>query len=132
MLTKIIDIPAHLFKDAYQTGSTVICNPPVTDTDIDYVVYTKELAGLIRFLEDQGFEQSYVDDEEYEINEDGIFCSLRLGNANLILTSNHDYFLGFCNATDLAKKLNLVNKEDRITLFKAVLYGIFPDNDVPF
>jgi hypothetical protein len=44
-------------------------------------------------------------------------------DVNLIATSDGDFFRRFLAATQVCIRLNLMNKEDRIALFQAVLYG---------
>lgn len=122
MLKSIIDIPNELWEGIYQTGSSVICNPPVTDTDIDYVIYTNEEDKLDTFLKCEGFRKSCVDEEEYDMESEGFTC-YRKSNINLIVTTNYNWYLKWVVATKLAKKLNLLQKEQRITLFKYILYG---------
>ena len=122
MLKSIIDIPNELLDGIYQTGSSVICNPPVTDTDIDYVIYTNEEYKLDTFLKCEGFKKSSADEEEYDLEEEGFTC-YRKSNINLIVTINYNWYLKWVEATKLAKKLNLLQKEQRITLFKYILYG---------
>lgn len=121
MLKSIIDIPNELCKGIYQTGSSVICNPPVEDTDIDFIICTTNETKLHRLLYIHGFKQSNAD-EEYDLEEEGFYC-YRRNNINLIVTENYDWYLKWVTATKLAKKLNLLEKEQRIALFKYVLYG---------
>jgi len=120
-LIKYIEIPTTLFTGIYQTGSTVICSPPVTNTDIDFIICTPEMQKLHLFLIDNGFKESSKDQEEYELSDDGFAC-YRKKNINLILTSNKVFYKRWVLATNVAKKLNLLNKKDRIILFKAILY----------
>ncbi len=121
MLKNYIDIPQKLWKGIYQTGSSVICNPPVMDTDIDFIICTGKVIKLHEFLLRNGFLQSCADEEEYDIESEGFEC-YRKDNINLIVTTNYEWYLKWVVATKLAKKLNLLKKEDRITLFKFVLY----------
>lgn len=122
MLKDYIEIPNELWKGIYQTGSSVICNPPVTDTDVDFIISTAEETKLHKFLLSQGFKQSWEDEEEYDMESEGFTC-YRKSNINLIVTTNYNWYLKWVEATKLAKKLNLLKKEDRIILFKYVLYG---------
>lgn len=126
MLKNIVDIPNELWKGIYQTGSSVICFPPITDTDIDYIICDSEGSfgnhTLHRFLIANGFELSCQDMEEYDLESEAFDC-YRKGNINLIVTDNYEWYLKWVEATKLAKKLNLLQKEQRITLFKYILYG---------
>ncbi len=123
MLIEYLNIPNELWKGIYATGSRVICNPPVLDTDIDFIIC--ERGGgieLHKFLIKNGFNKSCKDDEEYDMESEGFEC-YRKDNINLIITSNYNWYLKWVTATKLAKKLNLLEKEQRIALFKYVLYG---------
>ncbi len=124
MLKSIIEIPENLFIGIYQTGSSVICDPPVTNTDIDFIICTGKQKQLDKFLTDNGFDNSTEDQVEYELEGEGFFC-YRKDNVNLIVTTQYDWYLKWVTATKLAKKLNLLKKEDRITLFKFILYDEF-------
>ena len=103
-------------------GSSVTCDPPVMDTDIDVLILLKERDR--GFLSGLGF---YLDNTSihYEPN-DGVFNSWRRENFNLIVTDSTDFFDAFVVATKVARKFNLLKKEDRIILFQAVLYRNFP------
>jgi len=51
------------------------------------------------------------------------FSSYVKKEVNLIVTEDPKFFDKFMAATSVAKRLNLLSKEDRIALFQAVLYG---------
>lgn len=110
-------------------GSRVTCDPPPTDTDQDILVLVDAFAfnAKRRELSAAGWElggsQVNIGDME-DPAEMGSFVSYRLGELNLILTSDGVYYEKFLAATSVAKRLNLLNKEDRIAVFEAVLYGI--------
>lgn len=107
------------YVEAYHpTGSNYICDPPVTDTDIDSVYLVKN--GYEQALSSEGFQYSMTD-EEYE--SQGIFLSWRKGNENYIVTTDENFYNKFVLATEVAKALNLRNKASRVSLFQAVLYG---------
>jgi hypothetical protein len=116
-----LSIPKGLIKYSYHTGSSAICNPPVTDTDIDFIVYTENISNLDQCLGAMDVKASCSDGEEYELGMD--FWCYRKNEVNLIVTSRLDFYHRFVSATKLAKRLNLLNKEDRIILFKYFLYG---------
>ena len=99
-----------------RVGSRVTCNPAPTDTDEDYIVYTEDLSTLMGDCIDRAFthEGSYVGSE---------FHSLRQGAINLIITTKKDFYDKFILATHVCKTLNLLDKQDRITVFQAILYG---------
>lgn len=99
-----------------RVGSSVTCDPPVTNTDIDYVVYAPRNF-LIDAVENQGYS---IGGSFWEDNE---FHSLKRERINLIVTQSLDFYSKFLLATDVAKELNLLKKQDRVTLFQAILYG---------
>lgn len=122
----------HLFISVEPVGSRVTCNPAPTDTDEDflcmahggYLMDTEgdgEIPGKLARL---GFTAescaSYTDDSG---EHNSIFMSWRRGETNLIVTQDEDFYNKFLVASVLAKRFNLLNKEDRISLFQAVLYG---------
>lgn len=106
--------------DARPTGSRYICNPPVEGTDEDYVVLAIDPNELVKKLRQHGFVET-GDEDEYP--EDGIFSTMRFGEINLIITEDEGFFGRFVAATEISRKLNLLNKPDRVALFQAVLYG---------
>lgn len=102
-----------------KVGSTVTCDPAPENTDIDYLILVKERdAGAVSAL---GFDLD-CGGSHYEPSE-GEFNSWRKENINLIVTDSRWFFNQFALATHVAKKLNLLNKADRITLFQAILYS---------
>lgn len=120
-LTDYIVIPSSLWVGIYATGSSVICNPPILDTDKDFIICSKDPTILIDYLVDNDFEISM--NEGYEFDPDsGITCLRRLA-VNLVITRDYAFYLKFVEATKLAKKLNLLEKTQRIALFQYVLYG---------
>lgn len=116
-----------LCLDLRPVGSRVTCDPPPTDTDADYLV-------LVDCLEYKAFEATlftngFVLDGSMilatgcETGDPDTFQSFSRDKDNLIVTSNADFWEAFLAATSVAKRLNLLNKEDRIALFQAVLYS---------
>jgi len=110
-------------KDVFPTGSFLICKPQVVDTDKDYVLRVDDLADADVKLIALGYSSSIHDNLEYDIQEDGLFACYRKGDINLIVTDSADFYKKWVDASLLAQKLVLNNKNDRITLFKYVLYG---------
>ena len=115
------------FVDVYAfVGSRVSCNPAPTDTDIDVLIKCKDQKALHRALcsgdwiwESDGY-QGELDDP---VSERSPFDSYRKGLLNLIATESDDFFCRFVVATQVSKKLNLMDKQQRILLFQAILYG---------
>ena len=108
-----------------QTGSRVICNPPPADTDEDWIVLA-ESEKLYSWLISQGWEMEgdYVFSETVD---EGDFRSFRKEEINLIVTSKRDFYNAFSLATKVARRLNLLEKKDRVVLFQAILYGNEPE-----
>ena len=109
-----------------KTGSTVICNPPPTDTDIDYIAWTGKPCGFevaMEYLSAEGFtpdtNEHYKNLSEYE------FVSFKRERDNIILTRHKPFFDRHNLATSVCKQLNLLSKADRIMIFQAILYGNF-------
>lgn len=107
-------------------GSRVTCNPPPVDTDQDVLVLiAPEQGHLFGELLSSGFDidGSAVRDPSDHLAGDGTFQSFSKGDLNLIITQDPLFAQRFLAATSVAKKLNLLDKADRIDLFQAVLYG---------
>src|ERR1700727_1688308 len=115
-----------LWDEFEAVGSRITCDPPPTDTDEDWIILSENNdKNLIKILiEEYGFERGgsdLVDDEDSD--QDYSFISLKLGRVNLIITPSSKFYRRFLAASSVAKRLNLLDKEDRIALFQAVLYG---------
>lgn len=102
-------------------GSRITCDPPVMDTDEDWlVVHSGRRADEIAFmLQGAGWDQESVN------YDDSYFASWRKGRVNLLITSDETWADRHRAATFLCKRLNLMVKADRIALFRAVLYSEF-------
>ena len=115
-------------------GSRVTCNPPPTDTDADFLVLVDEsdFAQYERNLFKYGF-GSDGSRPDNETQMGGNFWSYSMDHegtrVNLIVTRDFDWHGKFILATNTAKALNLLSKQDRITLFQAILYGNHPKQD---
>jgi hypothetical protein len=126
-MTKLSESALEEFVEKVEpTGSRVICNPPPMDTDEDFLVKLKPNVSL-KFFEQQmqfeGFEGSSGD--MYDLDET-IFVSLRKEEANLIVTTDQEFFDKMVVATAVAKRLNVMKKSDRIMLFNAIVRGEAP------
>jgi hypothetical protein len=106
-------------------GSRVTCSPPPTDTDQDVLCYVSEEAwpDLLFDLELLGWEFDGCEHYANALNEGVGFRSYRNGELNLVLTTDKEFHRRFLAATSIAKRFNLLEKDDRIALFQAVLYG---------
>jgi hypothetical protein len=114
-------------------GSRATCDPPPSDTDEDYLCKAESLKLFKDRAEADGFE--YGGSDLLDEHLDGIemrFISLRRGHVNLIVTDDDEFYRRFLAASSVAKRFNLLRKDDRVALFQAVLYGNecggFPDN----
>lgn len=107
---------------SYQmTGSRYICNPAPTDTDEDYVALAAVGNDkLIRDMINAGFDMN-TDPQKYEDLPQ--FLAFRKGEFNIIVTLDAEFYGLFVKATEQAKAKNLMEKADRIALFRDVLYG---------
>lgn len=109
-------IPKYLYIASFPTGSNYICNPPVTDTDIDEMFLVRDIGHTIDVLESNGWkicgnEEGYGDTQ---------WVAFRKGKENALLTQSPVYFNNFLKATQEAKKRNLLDKKDRIALFNDI------------
>lgn len=111
-----IQIPEELYQEVGLTGSSYICNPPVTNTDIDFVIYSQDWDKLHDWCEKNAFKTNF---EDYAIEA---FRSYKRGIINLIVTDDSTWYKRFVKATNLAKQLNLLDKQQRIDLFAFVMY----------
>eukprot|EP00873_Tetraselmis_striata_P030354 jgi/Tetstr1/450618/TSEL_037654.t1 len=93
------------------------------DTDEDWLVYAPGpmMQAAIAFLSNEGWKLD--NPNEHYRPEEGVFNSWRKGEVNLIVTGDHSFRRRYLAATEVAKKLNLMEKRDRVLLFQAVLYG---------
>lgn len=107
------------YEKHHKTGSNYICNPPVTDTDVDYVVLCPVKEDFLSEAAHHGWEVH--SDEDYP--EDDDFCSVRNGNVNLIVTESIEFYGRFVTATELCKRLNTMEKSERVSIFQGILYG---------
>lgn len=118
------------------TGSREICNPAPTDTDDDWLVLIapeNKDDFLNFFTEGNELDDDFIlhpygpggwevggSNPPGQVSE---FTSLKKGEFNIIMTTDPTYFKYFEAATTVAKKLNLLDKQDRIMLFNAVMEG---------
>lgn len=133
MLKEVEVIQGAALK-AMLCGSRVTCNPAPTDTDQDVIVLVKDIAATVS----RGFLVNTCDEYTetvarplYEAgfmvggsgSGDDEFESWSRGDINLILTADEEFYERFVAATTVARRLNILDKEDRKALFRAVLYS---------
>lgn len=122
----------------HPTGSRYICDPPVMDTDEDLIVLFDDTGGQ-RINRGNRLEIQAVNDRPYEreiavfksvgfemtkdvkLYHKGDFLTYRRGHYNLITCTDPDYYYLWVKATQLAKERNILDKEERIKLFKQIL-----------
>jgi len=124
----IAEALADVLANAEPVGSRVTCDPAPTDTDEDWLVLVREVP--VEKLQEAGFSQE-GSPEFYTGNDAGGFRSWRKGDLNVITTQSDEFYRLFLTATYLAKRFNLLRKQDRIALFQAVLYGVEVKNLEP-
>ncbi len=122
------------------TGSRVICNPPPTNTDDDYLLLLdiRSVSTLERELQRNNFTLGgsfkfhklnplveFPDLYCTGNNKSSIFHSWKNDDLNLILTCSLEYYTNFAKATLLAKEMNLTDKEKRIQLFELICYDSY-------
>ena len=117
----------NMIKNAissWKTGSKYICNPPVLDTDDDTIVFVNDLKAAYTELCEDGWKPA---NESYgSENLDGWFSVKKTMDGlihNYIVMDSVSRYQKWVTATELAKKLNLLKKEDRITLFSVIVDG---------
>lgn len=111
-----LQIPEELYQNVVPTGSSYICDPPVLNTDVDFVILSADWDKLHDWCEQNAFKTNF---EDYAIEE---FRSYKRGIINLIVTDDSTWYKRFVKATNLAKQLNLLDKQQRIDLFNFVMY----------
>lgn len=109
----------------FRTGSRETCNPAPTDTDVDFVVLIDPSRRLPEQY-DETFEKAGFhgtsNDHADTYGSNGNFETYRCGEVNLIVVWDRLSYNNWRGATMTAKRLNLMNKADRIALFQGVLY----------
>lgn len=94
-------------------GSRETCNPAPTDTDADWLGFLSigSLSDVAYRLEDEGWEGGG------SIDADVDRATFRKDDDNLILTTSRPFYDSFVACTAIAKRMNLLRKEDRVALF---------------
>lgn len=118
------DFLRSINADWWPCGSRVTCDPTPTDTDEDYLVQvpSPRVPDVMVGLNECGYSWE-GSSEHYQFKIDDGFSSFRKGRVNLIVSANPFFVERHQVATHVCKRLNLMNKKDRIALFQAVLYG---------
>jgi len=127
----VTDLVSHLFgkespfdpsPTCAPTGSRVICDPPVMDTDDDWLVFVP--CGLqeeaLDYLDARGAAHIAKQDQY----PDGV-C-YRYGEVNLVLLWDFACFYRWVATTYWAARLNLRDKAERTSMFAALVDGSVP------
>jgi hypothetical protein len=120
-----LDNVRDYFLRCEPVGSRVTCSPPPDGSDEDYLVLFSPSVRIHEVMVTRGWDvdgSRIPDDTNYTRPEDR-FLSYRRGDVNVILTCSATFFNRFMAASSVAKRLNLLDKADRIALFRAVLYA---------
>lgn len=119
MYSDFLSYPDYLddvFDVVVPVGSRVTCSPPPTDTDLDLLCYPKKWnSEWYEVLDSTGWR---LGGEIYGTRHE--FQSWRKEHYNLIVTISEPFFDSFMEATEVCKKLNLLDKKDRIAKFDEI------------
>lgn len=120
-LTVLEGALSHLGALFMRAGSQVTCDPPppIKDSDVDVLV--REFDGVYPTLEGLGY--TLDKGEDYDFGDAEAFHSYSNGHVNVIVCILPEFYERFAMATRVCTKLNLLEKEKRVTLFKALLYN---------
>ena len=111
----------------FQTGSRATCVPAPMDTDDDWVfVYSTTANDAIL---NAGGSPSY-EAEGKRYNNSSVHQCYKLGDLNLIAVHNEASYECWYHATRIAKKLNLLEKSQRVMLFQLLTEGRIRDTDI--
>lgn len=115
------------FCEVEACGSRVTCFPPPKNTDADYLVFVSsgredDVSKVVNLLSGNGFTWEGAS-EHYQVVAGYNFMSWRKDDINFIVSASYDFVKRHRAATAICKRLNLLDKTDRIAVFKAVLYG---------
>jgi hypothetical protein len=113
--------------DGFHGGSRVMCRPAPTDTDDDYILLLHsdmDVLNLGHRMSQDGWKLGGSKAIHNEGNN--IFYSWKLGELNVVITSNFEWFCKMRTATKVCCVLNELSKERRVMIFQAIVYGEGP------
>jgi len=126
-LSKFLLLTSNMYESCRPVGSRVTCNPAPTDTDHVYLVYLKPecWADMTRWLDCNGWDLdgSRIDSWAEIANVDVVFTSYSYRDINLLLTPSAIFNARFLAATSVCKLLNLLDRDHRIAVIQAAVYG---------
>lgn len=119
----------------FHTGSRFICSPAVLDTDDDWVILVGDIDVAAQALQASGYNVggsnvqfghgtkflSYKKDTWVPSATEGNPYAGSLETDNAIITQDFQWYHKMRSATALAKRLNVLDKADRIALFAAII-----------
>lgn len=123
----------------YPTGSNYICNPPVEDTDKDFLILCEDSYTLIKTLLQNGWEscidednieetEFYKEEQEYGVK----WTAYRKGTFNLMITEDNNWYFASVVATEYCRTFNIQDKEQRIRIFRFLKYKEpLQEGDIP-
>lgn len=97
-------------------GSRYVCDPPVMDTDRDTLILVPDVSEAERLLLQEGW-TTCLEGEYFAT----AFKAYRKGTDNYVITSDETFFQRYLIAAEVAKALNLRDKEDRIKAHEAAI-----------
>lgn len=125
-------VPSGPVLDVSPGGSRWICNPPVMDTDIDLNVLIRgEFGPYLQTLLKNGWDVNICDADYMSPKGEHPFVTARKGLYNLIILNSAEGYGYIVEATKIAKKLNVLDKEDRVQLFGLIRGGRISTRAVP-
>lgn len=115
--------------EVYQTGSRVICKQPPADSDDDWVLLDLHngTVPVPQFLAMHGYKQDvwHEMDDRYGDAEDRFpVASWRNEKVNIIVTHSPRFFDLTKLATDIARRFNIRERDERVWLFHAIRGGV--------
>lgn len=97
----------------HPTGSRYVCNPPVMNTDIDFVIYSQSSVAA-RLLK-AGFNVTSLKEYAQVIDKSKFKC-WRRGKVNLVVTHDKAFAEAFQTGTHISKRFNVKEKWHRIVI----------------
>jgi hypothetical protein len=123
-------------RKSQMVGSQTIEGAATSGSDVDWLILVWSKHYAVMTAQNSGFRLSsniHLDlgpnrGSFWETKFHPKFASLiDSKNTNLIITSSSKFYHKFAAANDLAIKLKLTDKKDRIALFQYILYGNLPE-----
>lgn len=121
-----------LIRRADRTGSSYTCNPPVTTTDVDFLILLEDGVDLMDFvsnMDDAGWEGCSSRSQEGKAlyacdpNYSETWFAMRRGSLNAIISVDFEWYARAIAATELCRALNVRDKERRIDVFRVIRDG---------